>query len=84
MSNTRIAWLTPDDPADAFPAVDRALLEPDGRAVLLPDSPAALAALPAIAPSVDALVTHLMTLVQIAAVFREGPPAGSMKVQLEL
>lgn len=30
MSNTRIAWLTPDDPSDAFPPLDTALSEPEG------------------------------------------------------
>lgn len=30
MSNSRIAWLSADDPPDAFPAVEHALREPDG------------------------------------------------------
>ncbi|MGI9237750.1 MAG: leucyl/phenylalanyl-tRNA--protein transferase [Woeseiaceae bacterium] len=30
MSNSRIAWLSADDPPDAFPPVDAALSEPDG------------------------------------------------------
>lgn len=30
MSNGRVAWLTSDDPVDAFPPVSDALLEPDG------------------------------------------------------
>jgi leucyl/phenylalanyl-tRNA--protein transferase len=30
MSPTRIAWLSPSDPADAFPDVENALAEPDG------------------------------------------------------
>lgn len=30
MNNSRIAWLGPDDPVDAFPSVDTALREPDG------------------------------------------------------
>ena len=30
MSNTRIAWLSPGDPPDAFPPVELALIEPDG------------------------------------------------------
>lgn len=30
MSNTRIAWLRPDDPSDAFPPLESALKEPDG------------------------------------------------------
>lgn len=30
MSNTRIAWLRPGDPVDAFPALNEALKEPDG------------------------------------------------------
>ena len=30
MSSNRIAWLTPTDPANAFPPVDAALAEPDG------------------------------------------------------
>jgi leucyl/phenylalanyl-tRNA--protein transferase len=30
MSNTRIAWLRPDDPCDAFPPLESALAEPDG------------------------------------------------------
>lgn len=30
VNSTRIAWLGPDDPADAFPAVEMALREPDG------------------------------------------------------
>ncbi len=30
MGRTRIAWLTPADPADAFPPVESALSEPDG------------------------------------------------------
>ena len=30
MSNSRIAWLSADDPPDAFPSVDSALTEPDG------------------------------------------------------
>jgi len=30
MSNTRVAWLRPDDPVDAFPPVTQALREPDG------------------------------------------------------
>ncbi len=30
MSNTRIAWLRPDDPSDAFPPLEAALEEPDG------------------------------------------------------
>ena len=30
MNNTRIAWLSPDDPVDAFPDVVDALKEPDG------------------------------------------------------
>lgn len=30
MSNTRIAWLSPGDPPDAFPALENALGEPDG------------------------------------------------------
>ncbi len=30
MNSTRIAWLRPDDPVDAFPPLDEALQEPDG------------------------------------------------------
>ncbi len=30
MGSARIAWLRPDDPADAFPPLDQALAEPDG------------------------------------------------------
>ncbi|MBT8091517.1 MAG: leucyl/phenylalanyl-tRNA--protein transferase [Gammaproteobacteria bacterium] len=30
VSNTRIAWLRPGDPSDAFPPLDEALSEPDG------------------------------------------------------
>jgi len=30
MSQTRIAWLSPSDPADAFPDISNALTEPDG------------------------------------------------------
>jgi leucyl/phenylalanyl-tRNA--protein transferase len=30
MSNSRVVWLSADDPPDAFPAVDNALREPDG------------------------------------------------------
>ena len=30
MSPTRIAWLTPTDPPDAFPDIESALMEPDG------------------------------------------------------
>lgn len=30
MSNSRVVWLSPDDPKDAFPPVDSALREPDG------------------------------------------------------
>lgn len=30
MSNNRITWLGPDDPAEAFPPVEAALMEPDG------------------------------------------------------
>ena len=30
MSNTRVVWLTAEDPPEAFPAVDTALSEPDG------------------------------------------------------
>lgn len=30
MSSNRVAWLSADDPPDAFPAVDTALREPDG------------------------------------------------------
>ncbi len=30
MSNTRIAWLSPGDPPDAFPPIELALVEPDG------------------------------------------------------
>ena len=30
MNNSRIAWLSADDPPDAFPSVDSALTEPDG------------------------------------------------------
>ena len=30
MANSRIAWLSPSDPPEAFPPIDRALREPDG------------------------------------------------------
>lgn len=30
MNNSRVAWLSADDPPQAFPSVDRALTEPDG------------------------------------------------------
>lgn len=30
MGNTRIVWLRPDDPSDAFPPLESALAEPDG------------------------------------------------------
>ena len=30
MSNNRVIWLSPDDPAESFPPITRALTEPDG------------------------------------------------------
>lgn len=30
MTNSRVAWLSPTDPPEAFPPIDRALREPDG------------------------------------------------------
>ena len=30
MSNSRIAWLSPDDPVESFPPLETAMSEPDG------------------------------------------------------
>jgi threonine dehydrogenase-like Zn-dependent dehydrogenase len=44
--------------------------------------PEALAALAAIGPAAERVATHRLSLDEIAGVFRNGPPAGAMKVQM--